>query len=199
MYFQKTAVLTTLACAVMFLPTVASASMIITGGFNIGPPTGIIQVTSPNSANFQGTPSATSYPPNSGVLGSAVGCSATIQNIASNAPIANFLSCGGFSFSVLNFSQQVFTFTTLADGSLAISAGFSGVVSGNGYSLTPFTGVISTQMPVGQPFNTSSSFSGTFVATAPEPGTMFLLGAGLIGIGFFSQRFRKPSAESFPK
>lgn len=106
-------------------------------------------------------------------------------------------TCTPFSFSPFNL-QNLGSGTTITGTSVAFS------VAGNARNvstgeLSPFTGSFSTQI-TGQNIEQilatinaggtiTNSYSANFVVSAvPEPGTISLLGAGLIGLGLLQRR-----------
>ena len=206
MGFKKTVVLSVaLACAMMFLPTVASAGL-ITGSTTFGSLVANLAVPSSNSAVFVGIPSFVVVNAGTGTLASAQYSIGFAKNIMGNGPIVDFLNFGAFSVDVLNISGTgVWSFMTSTNGTVSASTAMNVVVSAFGFQST--LGQVSMTVLYAAGLNSiPQTWYGTLTslnlpapsAPTPEPGTTLLLSAGLIGIGLYALRFKKPSAEGTP-
>jgi hypothetical protein len=138
-----------------------------------------------------------------GVLGASTGAGVS----AGGLPIANFLTIGGYTFSLTGSSTGgTFGGITLSPNQFGTSATFGvtgGVTGGALASGTTYNGVFTAQFvnqTPAQVFNTIStggtaaaSFSATFVATqstVPEPSTYMLLATGIGALGLVARRRR---------
>lgn len=139
-----------------------------------------------------------------GVLGASTGAGVS----AGGLPIANFLTIGGYTFS-LTGSTTGGTFggitLTATEFGTAATFGVTGGVTGAGVTAnTMYNGVFTAQFVNQTPeqvFNTiasggqqAASFSATFVATpgsvVPEPSTYVLLATGIGALGMVARRRR---------
>jgi hypothetical protein len=138
-----------------------------------------------------------------GVLGASSGNGVT----AGGLPIANFLTIGGYTFSLTSSSTGgTFGGITLQANQFGTSAtfGVTGTVMGGALAAnTTYNGVFTAQFVNQTPeqvFNTiasggeqAASFSATFAATqstVPEPSTYLLLATGIGALGLVARRRR---------